>query len=94
MQNDRSLKSVLKNSPSPTSPSLSFQNTPEMDQSPATSNPLVSMEMAEQKDESLESVLQKTPSPPSPSASLPPSPQNTHERTHYQVATHSKKIVS
>ena len=60
MQNDRSLKSVLKNSPSPTSPSLSFQNTPEMDQSPATSNPLVSMEMAEQKDESLESVLQKT----------------------------------
>ena len=129
MQKDRSLKSVLQNKPSPSSPSLSFQpppqNTPEMAhyqaathskkitssqnsplspasplqnpatlRSPATSNPLFSIEMAKQKDEPLESVLQKTPSPPSPSASLPPSPQNTPERTHYQVATHSKKIVS
>ena len=89
MQNDRSLKSVLKNSPSPTSPSLSFQNTPEMAQSPATSNPLVSMEMAKQKDESLESVLRKTPSLPSPSTSLPPPPINTPETTHHQAATHS-----
>ena len=50
--------------------------------------------MATQKDESLESVFRKAPSPPSSSTYLPLSPQNTPEMTHYQAATHSKKITS
>ena len=79
MQKDRSLTSVLQNTPSPTYPSFTFplpsQNLPLSPAflaqnavtlpSPATSNPILSIEMVTQKDEPLESVLKNTPSPPS-----------------------------
>ena len=81
MQKDRFLTSVLQNTHSPTYPSFSFPlpppspafplQNPTTLPFPATSNPILSIEMVTQKDEPLESVIKNTPSPPSPYISPP-----------------------